>query len=85
MDRIILAKKAYSDNPADKYLEIHLAVIKHPGSEFKPIEFVTWCYNKHSKSHFCGHYFEGTQEGFERAVKDFNNSGVQTGTAVTII
>jgi hypothetical protein len=83
-DRIILAKKAYSDHPDDSYLEVHLAVVPHPGSELKPIEFVTWGFNKHV-GHFEGHYFEGTQEGFERAVKDFNERGVKSGTKLVVI
>jgi hypothetical protein len=70
--RVILAKKPFSTHPGDWYLEVHLAVWYHEGSEYKPFELVRWTYNKQNKSHFWGHYWHTNIEG---AVKDYNEAG----------
>lgn len=69
MTRTILARKPYSSNPADSYLEIVMARIEKNKISH---EFVTWVLNKQTNGYSHGHYYESD---FKAALQDFNERG----------
>lgn len=66
MKRDIVARKPYSANPSDDYLEVVLAKV-----DDNNCPCVTWIYNKQSNGYSSGHYFTGLKE----ALVDFNTRG----------
>jgi hypothetical protein len=68
-DEIIVARRPYSANPADSYLEVVLA---YRGYELN-MPWVTWVNNKQSGGYGEGHYFSD----IVKAAKDFEVRGTK--------
>jgi hypothetical protein len=66
---VILAEKAYSKHPDDKFLTLRLVYL--PDNHFTP--FVVWGYNRQDKAHFLGDYCEDLSQ----AVRRFESRGLK--------